>query len=309
MNLPDTFAVFILTHGRPDNVITAKTLAKCGYTGKLFFIVDNEDKTVDRYIENFGRERVMVFRKKDAAKTCDAGNNFGEMRSILFARNACFDIAKAIDVTHFIELDDDYTGFELRWVSECGKRLLVKSAVDFTKAMLLYLRFFNESNMRCLAFAQGGDFIGGVNSGYAKKGMPMIRKVMNSFLCSTERPFKFIGVMNEDVNTYTTLGSRGELFCTVPHLSFTQLATQSQAGGVTDMYLRFGTYCKSFMTVMQMPSAVKVGLIPGRHRRIHHLINWKATVPCIVRETHRKADITDTLAGLAEDAADAREDR
>ena len=63
--LPDNFAVFILTHGRPDNVITYKTLQKCGYTGKLFFIVDNEDKTIERYKENFGRDRVLVFRKKD----------------------------------------------------------------------------------------------------------------------------------------------------------------------------------------------------------------------------------------------------
>ena len=86
--LPDTFAVFILTHGRPDNVITYKTLQKCGYTGKLFFIVDNEDKTVDRYIENFGRERVIVFRKKDVADACDEGNNFDERRTILIDRKS-----------------------------------------------------------------------------------------------------------------------------------------------------------------------------------------------------------------------------
>lgn len=286
--LPETFAVFILTHGRPDNVITVKTLAKCGYTGKLFFIVDNQDNCADKYIANFGRERVIIFDKKAVAQTCDAGNNFGEMRSILFARNACFEIAKGLGVTHFIQLDDDYTGFELRWVSDCGKRLLVKGDIDFTKAMLIYLRFFNELNMKSLSFAQGGDFIGGVNSGHVKRGMPLIRKAMNSFICSTERPFQFIGVMNEDVNTYTRLGSTGNLFCTVPHLSFTQKATQSQAGGITGMYLKFGTYCKAFSTVMVMPSSVKVGLIPGRHRRLHHSIDWKATVPCIVRETHRK---------------------
>ena len=35
--------------------------------------------------------------------------------------------------------------------------------------------------------------------------------------------------------------------------------------------------------------------------RIHHSIDWKATVPCIVRETHCKADITDTLADAAQD--------
>ena len=34
------FAVFILTHGRPDNVKTIPTLKKCGYTGNIYFIVD-----------------------------------------------------------------------------------------------------------------------------------------------------------------------------------------------------------------------------------------------------------------------------
>ena len=40
----NNFAVFILTHGRPDNVITIKTLRQSGYTGKVYFIIDNEDK-------------------------------------------------------------------------------------------------------------------------------------------------------------------------------------------------------------------------------------------------------------------------
>ena len=46
------FAVFILTHGRPDNVKTLATLKKCGYTGKIYFIVDNEDKTIDNEFYN-----------------------------------------------------------------------------------------------------------------------------------------------------------------------------------------------------------------------------------------------------------------
>lgn len=102
MNLDD-FAIFILTHGRPDNVITYKTLQKCGYTGKLFFIVDNEDKTVDQYKKNHGAERVIVFDKKAVADQCDEGNNFDERRTITMARNACFDIAKDIGVTYFLQ--------------------------------------------------------------------------------------------------------------------------------------------------------------------------------------------------------------
>ena len=46
------FAVFILTHGRPDNLKTLTTLKKCGYTGEIYFIVDNEDKTIEQYQKN-----------------------------------------------------------------------------------------------------------------------------------------------------------------------------------------------------------------------------------------------------------------
>ena len=38
------FAAFILTHGRPDNVLTYDSLKKAGYTGRIVLIIDNEDK-------------------------------------------------------------------------------------------------------------------------------------------------------------------------------------------------------------------------------------------------------------------------
>ena len=111
---------------------------------------------------------------------------------------------------------------------------------------------------------------------------------MNSFICSVDRPFKFAGAMNEDVNTYTTLGSRGELFLTIPLVSLNQLQTQSQAGGITDMYLKYGTYAKSFTTVMMMPSSVKISMMGNVNKRIHHQIKWNNTVPKIVQEDFRK---------------------
>jgi hypothetical protein len=274
--LPDTFAVFILTHGRPDNVITFKTLQKCGYTGKLFFIVDDEDKAVDRYIANFGRERVIVFRKKDVADACDEGNNFDERRTILMARNACFNIAKAIGVTHFLQLDDDYYYFGYRF--ESGARKITNINAVFATI----LRYHKATNITSIAFGQGGDHIGGFS------GIKLKRKCMNSFFCSTERQFRFVGAMNEDVNTFTTIGSRGGIFLTFTGLQLDQKDTQSQSSGITEMYLRFGTYCKAFTTVMMMPGSVKVSMMRSKNPRIHHSIDWKATVPCIVRETHRK---------------------
>jgi len=35
------FAVFILSNGRPDNVITYRSLRSHGYTGKIYIIVDD----------------------------------------------------------------------------------------------------------------------------------------------------------------------------------------------------------------------------------------------------------------------------
>lgn len=282
--LPDTFAVFILTHGRPDNVITYKTLQKCGYTGKLYFVVDDEDKTVDRYIENFGKDRVIVFDKKAEADACDEGNNFDERRTITMARNACFHIAERLGITHFLELDDDYTDFRFKLPETANSLFIVK---NLEALLARFLSFYIASGATSIAFAQNGDFLGGFDNG---KGIYRFqkRKCMNSFFCSTERPFRFLGAMNEDVNTYCLKGSRGQLFMTIPAIALNQKQSQSQTGGITDMYQRYGTYCKAFTTTMMQPSSVRVSMMRSNNPRIHHSINWKATVPCILREKHRK---------------------
>lgn len=281
--LPSTFCVFVLTHGRPDNVITLKTLERCGYTGRLYLIVDDEDKTVERYRKNFGADRVIVFDKKAVADACDEGNNFDERRTILMARNACFDIAKTLGVTHFLQLDDDYTDFRYKFPGTVG----LKMPKQIDRLFSAFIAFYKVSGAMSVACSQMGDFIGGIDNGVAMYRFSK-RKCMNSFFCSTERPFKFIGAMNEDVNTYTTLGSRGNLFITIPPLGINQKTTQSQKGGITEMYLRFGTFCKAFTTVMMMPASTKVSMMNTSNPRIHHSITWNKTVPCILSERFRK---------------------
>jgi hypothetical protein len=70
-----------------------------------------------------------------------------------------------------------------------------------------------------------------------------------------------------------------------------QMQTQSNAGGMTEMYLESGTYVKSFYSVMYAPSCVKVGEMGdprGGRYRLHHKINWHNVSPKIMRETIRK---------------------
>jgi hypothetical protein len=272
----NNFAVFILTHGRPDNVKTYSTLKKCGYTGKVYFIVDNEDKTINKYIENYGKESVKVFDKKAMADSVDEGNNFDNRKVIIHARNACFKIAKEIGVKYFMQLDDDYYYFGYRY--ETGAKIIKNLDVVFEKM----LDFYKSVNIKSIAFSQGGDHIGGFS------GIKLKRKCMNSFICSTDREFQFVGSINEDVNTYTSLGNRGDIFFTFTNIQLDQKDTQSNNGGMTDEYALSGTYVKSFHSVLMHPSGVKVSMMNTNHTRLHHSIKWNNTAPCILDPKSKK---------------------
>lgn len=279
----DDFAVFILTHGRPDKVVTYKTLRRQNYTGKIYLLVDNEDKAVDQYREAYGDE-VIVFDKLAVSKTFDTGDNFQERRTVVYARNACFEIARDLGLRYFLELDDDYTHFAYKFRSDLTyyERKCWRLD-DLFEAMLDY---FISIPAVTIAMAQNGDFIGGGDSGFGDKLM-LRRKCMNSFFCDVERPFKFVGRINEDVNTYVLQGLRGDLFLTVPNVSLAQKTTQTNSGGMSDVYLDSGTYLKSFYTVMFAPSCAKVGEMGDKHKRIHHRISWNNAVPKILSEEWR----------------------
>lgn len=278
----DKFCAFILTHGRSDRVYTYKALKKSGYTGRIIILIDNEDKTASEYRKKFGDE-VHVFDKSAIAKTIDEGDNFQDRRAIIYARHACFEIAEQLGIEYFIQLDDDYTDFRHKknHLGEyCDKKIL-----NFDAVMDAMLDYYKSIPALTIAMAQGGDFVGGKMGNAWKKPK---RKAMNSFMCSVRRPFKFFGRLNEDVSTYTNLGSRGGLFLTLMNVALQQKQTQSGSGGMTEVYLESGTYVKSFYSVMYQPSSVKVGVMPSKNARIHHQINWRNTVPRILSDEYKK---------------------
>ena len=272
----DNFCVFILTHGRPDNVITLKTLRKCGYTNKYYLIVDNEDPTIDRYKEIYGEDKVLVFNKKEMADEIDEANNFDNRKVIVHARNYTFKAAKELGIKYFIQLDDDYYYFGYRY--DTGAKIIK----NLNRVFEILLDFYINTNIKSIAFSQGGDHIGGFS------GIKLKRKCMNSFLCSTDREFKFVGSINEDVNTYVVLGNRGDLFFTFTNLQLDQKDTQTQKGGMTNAYQLQGTYVKSFTSVLMHPSGVKVSMLNSNNPRLHHSIKWGNTTPMIISEKYRK---------------------
>jgi hypothetical protein len=284
------FAVFILTHGRADSVYTFKTLRQQGYTGKIYLLCDDEDKQIGKYKNLYGEDTVIVFKKQDAIDITDSGDNFKKRNSVVFARNWNFKIASDLGLTHFWQLDDDYTRFdyslnaEMQYTTSNNK---IGKLDDLLEAMM---DFMDTTPFHSIAFAQGGDFIGGEGCTLLSRMRKdeIYRKVMNSFLFRVDRPVQFMGRINEDVNMYVEWGRRGILFMTSPQLRLQQVVTQQNSGGLTEIYLDLGTYTKSFYTVMYAPSCVKISEVGTTDRRIHHQVMWKYAVPKILDESHRK---------------------
>tara|TARA_R110000822_G_scaffold78769_2_gene188669 strand:+ start:1392 stop:2243 length:852 start_codon:yes stop_codon:yes gene_type:complete len=280
----DNFAVFILTFGRPDNVKTYNTLNKFGYTGKKYLICSTDDKKLNEYKSKFNDE-VISFNKEDIE--FDTADNFNDKRVVVYARNACFEIAKKLGIKYFMQMDDDYTDFSYRFNDKLQYntgRGYINNVNDIFTALL---KFYKSIPAKSIAMSQNGDWIGGDESSWAKK-LSLKRKCMNSFFCSTERPFKFLGTINEDVNIYTKLGSVGNLFFTIPNVSLKQTDTQSNKGGMSDIYEASGTYIKSFYSVLFSPSSVKVSILNTGNSRLHHRVSWNNAIPKILNQKHKK---------------------
>lgn len=285
----DNFAIFILTHNRPDKIETITTLGRKGCTAKIYLIVDDLDPSLELYKSSYPADQLLIFSKEKYRGTFDIGDNHRDLRGVAYARNAVFDIAQGLGIEYFLVLDDDYKQFQYKFDGDLNFKS--REALEIDPVFCSFLEFFeNNKQISSIALAQGGDFIGGAKSSSAKS-VKLKRKCMNSFFLSTKRRFDVVGTFNDDVNTYVIHGSRGKIFFTANHVAIVPGLTQINSGGLTELYLDSGTYVKSFYTVMFHPSSVTIRTMGRYDRRIHHSINWKCTVPMILREKHRKATI------------------
>lgn len=57
---------------------------------------------------------------------------------------------------------------------------------------------------------------------------------------------------------------------------------------MTNLYLDYGTYTKSFYSIMTNPSAVSLMKLGDVHKRIHHKIEWNSVVPKLINQKYQK---------------------
>lgn len=279
----------VLTHGRPDRVFTYGSLRRSGYTGPIFLVCDSGDRRLGETRERYGAENVLVFDKEEYARRFDCGDNSGDRRAIVFARNAAFDLARSAGFRYFTQLDDDYRVWWWRF-NERGEygSWQVRNLDVLFEALV---EFLAGTPLRAVAISQGGDHIGGRENN-RNRAIGLSRKCMNTWICDTERRVEFVGRLNEDVTAYTRLQRRGVPFATTQIAQVTQVTTQASAGGMSGAYSDSGTYVKSFFSTFYSPSCVHVASLKGRgqgQRRIHHSVTWNHCAPKFVSERVRRA--------------------
>lgn len=291
------FCVLILSHGRPDNVVTVKTLERFGYTGDWYILLDSFDETKDEYIKRFGADRVIVFDKEQEMITTDAMDNFKYHKSIVYARQAAPKVARTLGYKYFAEYEDDYDSVRWRMNSkiEYSSKMLSSEHNTLDRVFDVMLDYLIETpRLMSICMAQSGDYIGGGNSRMIQEQSR--RKVMNSWIIDVDRHFDFTGTMNDDVVVYTKLAQQGFLFLTTGYIAINQKQTQKNASGNTDMYKKFGTYTKAFYAVMGCPSGVKISTLSNlgdrvhtKEFRVHHVVDWKYVAPKIISQKYKKS--------------------
>lgn len=168
------FAVFIISANRPNNVITIDTLRRHGYTGDIYLLIDDTDIHANEYRKNY--ENVILLNKAHGVEITDTGDNFKEKtNAVVFARNLVNDVAIDLGLTHYLVCDDDYTTFSYRYNKngQAGQKSLYNLDYIFSNV----LDFLDVTGAKSVAFAQGGDLIGGISG--LKNNFK--RKAMNTF--------------------------------------------------------------------------------------------------------------------------------
>lgn len=275
----DDFAVFILTHGRAKQQKTVKTLKRCGYTGRLYLIVDDEDKELDEYIRLYGSD-VITFSKREIEPCFDTMTNKKEYGSAVYARNASYDIAHSLGIRWIFMCDDDISNLQYRVLK--NKELKSVNIYNIDKLFERMCDIANAGKVCIFGFSQAGAFIGGANKTYLSGHQ---RKVSQAVLYDANNPITFRGVFYEDIIVALDAGTAGRVAMSTMLVSIQSPAMASNGGGMQDLYQESGTYVRCFYSVMAYPGVASIEAKDGEFKlRLRH----SAFAPMIINERWRK---------------------
>ena len=242
------YGIFIISHGRPW-CTTPSALLKAGYTGEWFIVADNLD---DTQYEDLYPNHVIRFDKPAYMAKVDTVDNFGIVKSSLYARHACFDLARERHYDCFGLFDDDISGFSYRY-TDCGV-LRCACIRDIDTVFEAYCEFAMCSDAACVAFINENTLIGGISNRAVVDGYTY--EPFNTYIINTHRPqIPFTGSMEEDVSYVYMNNNVGNLCIAIMPVVYRMASMpwyvddsgDLASGGCHDVYSHYGEYvCRAY---------------------------------------------------------------
>ena len=272
------WATFIISHGRPDNVVTLDTLLSAGYTGDWYIVLDNLDTTAEKYINKFGSDKIVIFNKHYYADKTDYGLSVPKLNSAVFARNAVEDIAKELQLDGYICLDDDIRKFIYRY--EDNNKLRghqIKS--DITEIFNKIMNFIINTDISCASCGYQQIYMSGL-SGLMKENS-RTRLLAEAFFRNLKFDVNWIGNTSEDYLTSIECGRRGQIFIQLPFLQVDMptACTGKQDGGNSDIYRNMSKWRQLFFSTMYFPDMFRLNI---RQDKLYNTVIPERSVPKII---------------------------
>lgn len=273
--------IYIISKGRP-RCRTAQTLERIRYPGAWFIVCGNNDETLPQYQERWGG-RVLIFDWYDEITRTDTMDNFGfdgVPSGACPVRNATRRISEEREEARHWQFDDDYLGFTI-WNRELGKNVMITDGATLYEAMLRIAEFGYRARMQNIGFVLD------TMESHPEQRCTFSPRVFNAHnLPSTPDLFvPWVGRMNDDIINAINIWRRGGYEMSVKYLHIEFAKTQSEQGGMTDLYRNDGTARKTAYGILAAPSAVKLVF---RFERYHHATAWSKLRPKLLAEKWRR---------------------
>lgn len=272
--------IYIISYKRPQ-CWTAKELIRIKYPGEWFIVVGNNDDTINEYIRNFGKDKIIIFDWYKIAPKCDYLDNFGLEKmsnGAIPVRNAVREISENRGELRHWQLDDDYLGFYY-FDNKKKSNKKINNGKLLEKIMYKIAEFGYKANLPNVGFCL-------TSESYPSDALNFSKRVFNAHNLINDKDIfvEWRGRLNDDlINAIECWQNKLRPEFSFKFLSMNSIRTQKVKGGLTDIYQEVGTVRKTAYAILINPLATKLVI---KFQRYHHDTDWQLICPKILHEKY-----------------------
>lgn len=277
------YNIYIYSYKRAGIALTNKLLDRFGIDN-YYFCVDPSQYPL--YKKAYGKERVIVrdpsfkSRKKldlvSSVVTPDyLHGGSGVVNSLLY-------FSRALGEKAYLTLDDDFSGLGMKARKGDGivpgekydkdnyyrcSNLTPEVGYDFKEQLRDMMRLFDKMRNKSFMSTEKYGLV---------FALPISIKLgtrsYSFYFTDTHNGRDHLGQQNNDIITSLEMSKYGFVNAIVEGLpQYNSVDTQLMAGGVTDVYKKFGTLDKAKVLVQAQPNYSKISVV---YSRVHHFVNF-----------------------------------